>query len=120
MGFKELSEPGTFHFLRYGMDGGSSLDFDQDRNLYIADPDGDGPAPPIEFANPDFSVRSLRSNLVVRWEYVRGSTLFLVWNHGRFGSSTDPTFRAFSQLGDLWQDDAQNTFLVKVNYWLSR
>jgi hypothetical protein len=120
LGFKELSEPGTFHFLRYGTDGSSTLDFDQDRNVYVADPDGDGPAPPIEFTNPDFSVRSLRSNLVVRWEYVRGSTLFLVWNHGRVGSSTDPTFRAFAQLGDLWQDDAQNTFLIKVNYWLSR
>ena len=120
MGFKQLAEPGTFHFLRYGIDGTSTLDFDAERNIYVADPDGDGPAPPIEFSNPDFSVRSLRSNLVVRWEYQRGSTLFLVWNHGRAGSSSDPTFRAFSQLGDLWRDDAQNTFLIKVNYWLSR
>ena len=30
--------------------------------------------------NPDFNNKSLRSNVVFRWEYRRGSTLYLVWN----------------------------------------
>ena len=30
--------------------------------------------------NPDFSTKSLRSNVVFRWEYRRGSTLYLVYN----------------------------------------
>jgi hypothetical protein len=72
------------------------------------------------FDNPDFRFRSLRSNLVVRWEYLPGSTLFLVWNHGQSGSASDPTFRVWDEFGSLLRDDQQNTFLVKVNYWLSR
>ena len=36
---------------------------------------------PVVYAeNPDFNDKSLRSNVVFRWEYRRGSTLYLVWN----------------------------------------
>jgi len=119
-GFKELARPRTFAFLRYGVDGGSTLGFDEATNRYRADPDGAGPAAPITFRNPDFRMRSLLSNLVVRWEYRPGSTLFLVWNHGRAGDSTDPTFRAWRDLGDMFRDTARNTFMIKVSYWLNR
>ena len=30
--------------------------------------------------NPDFNTKSLRGNVVLRWEYIRGSTLFVAWN----------------------------------------
>jgi hypothetical protein len=118
--FKELASPGSYDFLSYGIDGASTLSFDSDANSYVADSDGAGPAQTIEFGNPDFMFRSLRSNLVVRWEYTPGSTLFLVWNHGQSGYASDPTFRVFDEFGSLLRDDQQNTFLVKVNYWLSR
>ncbi|MBI4417619.1 MAG: carbohydrate binding family 9 domain-containing protein, partial [Ignavibacteriales bacterium] len=32
-------------------------------------------------ANPDFNFRSLRANAVFRWEYLPGSTLYLVWTN---------------------------------------
>ncbi len=118
-GFKELAEPGTFNHLRYGVDGGSRISYDEESNTYTADPDGDGPAEPFDFPNPDFSTRSLRTNLVLRWEYMPGSTLFLVWNHDRGNWVSDPTFRGLKELDRLFDDPAQNTLLVKFNYWLS-
>ncbi|UCD23127.1 MAG: carbohydrate binding family 9 domain-containing protein [Gemmatimonadota bacterium] len=119
-GFKELAEPRTYNFLMYGIDGESTLDFDRASNTYTVDPDGDaGPADPITFANPDFNIRSLRSNLVMRWEYIPGSTIFLVWNHGRSGYASDPAFRVFDQLSSVFTDTMANSFLIKVNYWLS-
>jgi len=119
-GFKELARPRSFEFVRYGVDGSSTLAFDAGDNSYTADPDGDGAAPPIRFANPDFSFRSLRSNLVLRWEYRPGSTVFLVWNHGRSASTTDPTAGILDETGRLFGDTMRNTFMVKMNYWLSR
>jgi hypothetical protein len=119
-GFKELARPRSFEFLRYGKDGASTLAYDQAAGAYTADPDGAGAAPAIRFANPDFSMRSLRSNLVLRWEYRPGSTVFVVWNHGRSGYSTDPTAGILDQTGRLFDDTMRNTFMVKVNYWLSR
>jgi hypothetical protein len=117
--FKELAEPETFDFLRYGVDGASTIEFNEDDNTYTVDPDGPGLAEPITFDNPDFSIRSVRSNLVIRWEYRPGSTLFLVWNHNRSGSSTDPHFDAWSQIRGAFTDVAQNTLLIKLNYWIS-
>ncbi|GMV06532.1 MAG: hypothetical protein AMXMBFR53_28080 [Gemmatimonadota bacterium] len=119
-GFKELARARSFDFLRYGMDGASTLSFDEVANAYTVDPDGSGPAPAIAFQNPDFSFRSLRSNLVARWEYRPGSTVFLVWNHGRSGFSTDPTRGLLEESGSLLDDTLRNTFMVKVTWWTSR
>ena len=116
---RDLVTVSTFNFIRYGTDGNSTLEFDEVTNVYTVDTDGNGPAAPIQFANPDFRVRSLISNLVVRWEFSAGSTLFLVWNHGQSGYASDPSFRIFDELGGIFDDDQQNTLVVKMNYWVS-
>ena len=50
----------------------------------IVDEDRDG-SEDYRFDRPDFDVREFNSNLVLRWEYSAGSTLFLVWSQSRFG-----------------------------------
>ncbi len=67
--------------------------------------------------NPDFRRRSLRSNVVLRWEYRLGSTLFLVWSQSRSDSSTHPRLRPASNIGSSFTDSGTNVFLVKLNYW---
>jgi len=117
VGFKAFSEPGSYRFLAYG-DGGSTASLDPDTNMYTVDADGSGPAEAIAFHNPDFRARSLRSTIVLRWEYLPGSTLFLVWSQDRFDRSDDPAFGAFGDLGRSFGDAGRNVFLLKVNYWL--
>jgi hypothetical protein len=73
----------------------------------------------LSFAQPDFSFRQLRSTLVIRWEYRPGSVLFLAWQHGRSAFAPDGSFGGFRDLGDLFSEDSDNTFLIKANYWLS-
>ena len=115
----EFATPRTYEFIEYGQDGNSSLSYDSDANTYTADSDGAGPGEPLTFRNPDFSIRSLRTNMVLRWEYLPGSTLFLAWSHSRFAHSSDPSFRVFDELKDLLSDDQQNVLMVKMTYWLS-
>jgi hypothetical protein len=119
--FQELAAPSSFDFIEYGVDGASSVSFDAASNTYEVDADGPaGPGAPVSFGNPDFRVRSLRSNVVLRWEYLPGSTLYVAWSQDRFARSSDPSFQALSELGHLFTDDMRNVFLVKVSYWLSR
>lgn len=33
------------------------------------------------FGKPDFNVKTFLSNLVLRWEYLPGSTVYLIWAH---------------------------------------
>jgi hypothetical protein len=67
-----------------------------------------------------FNYQQFRSNVVFRWEYRPGSTLFLVWTQGRQGSvgeeGGDSFAGDFRHLLDLRPD---NTFLVKLSYWLN-
>ena len=71
------------------------------------------------FANPDFSFRQFRSNLVARWEYKPGSSLYVVWSQGRTASvpSWNPSFQ--SNWDELWRTSPDNVFLVKISYWFS-
>jgi hypothetical protein len=77
---------------------------------------------PAVAADPGgFNFQQFRSNLVFRWEYRPGSTLFLVWSQGRQGSAPlegEGSFRG--DLGDLFGRRADDTFLVKVSYWFTR
>jgi uncharacterized protein DUF5916/cellulose/xylan binding protein with CBM9 domain len=68
-----------------------------------------------------FNVKEFRSNVVFRWEYRPGSTLFLVWSQGREGFSDVEGSKTFGgDLGDLFRERANHTFLVKMSYWLAR
>ena len=89
---------------------------DQTRAVQI-DVDGNGTRD-VTLGNPDFTYLSFRSNIVLRWEYSLGSTLFLVWQHGRSGFDTDGRFRFGDRLSDLFRSPADNVLLVKLNYWL--
>ncbi|HSJ23675.1 MAG TPA: DUF5916 domain-containing protein [Longimicrobiales bacterium] len=73
----------------------------------------------VSFSDPDFTVRSLRSNAVLRWEYRPGSTLFLVWSHGRGGNTDTGAFDFGRGIEDLWRLQGTNTLMLKVNYWLN-
>jgi hypothetical protein len=71
--------------------------------------------------NPDFRRRSLRFNLVVRWEYAPGSTIFVVWQQNRdrdFDDIRDPDFEPLADAGRSFTDEGDNIFLVKVNKWM--
>jgi len=68
--------------------------------------------------NPDFHRRSLRSNLVLRWEYRPGSTFFFVWSQSRRIETEEPSLRPLSSLGHSLTDDGTNILLVKLNYWV--
>ena len=56
-------------------------------------------APVILDDDPDFNRKSVRGTVVLRWEYVRGSTLFAVWNIATSDEAARPGL--FSPLRDL-------------------
>ncbi len=81
----------------------------------------------------DFSFHSLNANVVLRWEYRPGSTLFVVWTQARNNGLTEDLLleggtiplspfdvTTGSQLGDTFSIFPQNVFLVKLSYLLMR
>ena len=68
-----------------------------------------------------FNFKQFRSNVVFRWEYRPGSTLFVVWSQGRQRSAGAEGTQSFSgDLSDLFNLQPNNGFLVKLSYWINR
>jgi hypothetical protein len=118
VGYKRVVDPRGAHFDdRFEVfDDEQVIDDDGDISVDI---DRNGAAD-IELGNPDFTYLSFRSNAVVRWEYRPGSTIFLVWQHGRGDHDSNGRFDLGRGLSSLWDADGANTFVVKVTYWLGK
>ena len=121
--FRQMTAPGQLDFPRFGTDIGSIEEVyaegatpgvDAPESYVVTGPDGGT----TEFGNPDFTVRALQGNAVLRWEYRPGSALFLVWQQQRNGFSSDRGFNLNRQVSDLFRDQSTNVFLLKLSYWL--
>jgi hypothetical protein len=86
-------------------------------NIYI-DENVDGTTDySIEYK--DFNIREFLSNLVLRWEYSPGSSLYLVWSQNRNFNNNTGAMDYFNDLGDLFDRDTNvpnNVFLIKFSY----
>ena len=109
----ELLRPRDNELITYGQDG-TSITYNRDTGEYQV---VDG-AETFSLANRDFNYFSFRSNLVLRWEWSPGSTLYLVWQQNRaddegIGSLVGPRnfLDALSAQGD-------NFVALKVTYWI--
>jgi hypothetical protein len=75
--------------------------------------------PSASFINPDFNEITLNANVLVRWEYLPGSTIYLVWTQGR---SDDGRGLYATSLGQRFSDTFslphEDVVVLKVSYWL--
>ena len=71
------------------------------------------------FANPDFNFFQFRSNLVLRWEYLPGSQIYLVWSQDRTNYINPGNGSVYNALNSLRNVYPNNIFFIKVNYWFS-
>ena len=76
------------------------------------------PHPGLPF-DPDFNIRSLRGNAVLRWEWRPGSNLYLAWQHRRFGTIGAGDFDFGRDVGAIFTTPADNIFVVKASFWLN-
>lgn len=80
---------------------------------------GGEPSQSVSLSNPDFNFLQFRSNLVARWEYKPGSTLYFVWTHSRSNWENTPSPELDNAMGKIFDIYPENAFLVKLNYWFS-
>jgi hypothetical protein len=71
-------------------------------------------------SDPNFNVRSLQGDAVLRWEYRPGSTIFFVWQQQRDGVAPIGDFGFTRDVGDIFREPPTNVFLLKATFWLAR
>ena len=104
-------------FYRFGTDEARLIETEDGKELELVQDSAGTIDETID--HPDFSFREFRSNLVVRWEYRPGSSIFLVWTQERSGDDGNGRFSFSQGIDDLLGEDATNVFLVKVSRWFS-
>ena len=116
-GYGELSAARSLDLRIYGENGTTIEETSGPAPHTITVTDGEDT---FSFPRGDFRSISFRSNLVLRWEWRPGSTLYAIWqlDRGDFRSETDPSGADF---GDLWSapgEPGRSFFALKVSYWL--
>jgi Domain of unknown function (DUF5916) len=66
----------------------------------------------------DFNQGTFNANVLLRWEFVPGSALYLVWTQSRAGDSGWYQTGFGSRFGEVFALPHEDVLFLKVSYWL--
>lgn len=69
--------------------------------------------------SPGFNRQYFNTNVVLRWEYLPGSTFFLVWSQARNGAGGEYSTTFANNFDATFESPPSNVLLLKLSYWLS-
>jgi hypothetical protein len=115
--FKYISNASAADFnkrcVTYAAD---QISYDEQNEIYDVDENRDGIVD-VRFDQPNFNVFDFNSNLVLRWEFRPGSTLYLVWSQNRNKYLNTGYFQPWNDtktlFGEIYPHDI---FLIKFAY----
>jgi hypothetical protein len=112
--FGELGEARGRELRQYGEDDGTTIEPTGDGSFLVTDG-----VQQFTLWNSDFNIRSFRTSAVLRWEWSRGSTVYLIWQQNRwfFEDVADPV--GPGSLLRTFGDPGEHILVAKVSYWLS-
>ncbi len=110
--FGELDAARSKDLRFYGTDGTTIEEIE--RGIYEVTDGSDT----FQIEQEDFNILSYRTNLVLRWEWRPGSTLFFVWQQNRAGYDPIGNRVGPSNLFDAVSAQGDNFLAVKLTYWI--
>lgn len=115
--FRRITDPRADAFSdRFHTFDASEISFNEAEGRYYVDENRDGTSD-YSFGNPDGNFDQFLSNLVVRWEFRPGSTLYLVWSQTRDYSDETGSFSMNHNLTNLFDVNKPfDIFLLKFTY----
>ncbi len=112
----QLSGPGELGLETVAPDG-SKIESNEDGTFTLTNPDGT--VSTVNSSRSNFSSLQFSSNMVLRWEFIRGSTLFLVWQRSIFNDGERPGKRTrVGEIFDTFSGDGSDFFALKISYWI--
>ena len=110
--YGELLEPASRERILYGTSG-TRLELGQNGDRLVTVGNSS-----FTLRQRDFNIRSFQSNVVLRWEWRPGSTMYVVWQQNR---DAQDAIGSRVNLGDVFRSvraPGTNIFLVKTSFWL--
>jgi len=117
--FKRITDPRAEAYRdRFRVFDSGQITHNEADGSYAVDEDGDGTAD-YSIADPDFNYRDFNSNLVLRWEFMPGSLVYLVWSQSRTDFVPVGDFQFRRDVSGLFDVQPHDVFLVKFVRWFS-
>jgi hypothetical protein len=115
--FKQVTDPRAHMFNdRYSLFAADEISYDGAANEYRVDENRDG-ATDYRVNNPNFNFLQFQANLVVRWEFKPGSSVYVVWSQGRTGYFEESgNFALAHDMQQLFDVHPHNVFLIKFSH----
>lgn len=115
--FKHVTDPVAAEYKeRYELYGSGNLQYAIRDRQYRIDENLDSFID-YTFNNPNFTVSEFLHNLVIRWEFLPGSTAYLVWSQSRDYQTGSGQYDLSRQSHDLFSlTKPYNVFLAKFSY----
>lgn len=109
--YGELEYPRDNKLITYGKDKGTLIAKTND-GYTVKDGNNE-----FNISNNNFNKLSFRSNFVIRWEWMLGSTLYFVWQQSRFENQINQEFKANNIFNSL-SATGINSLALKISYWV--
>jgi hypothetical protein len=71
------------------------------------------------YYNHNFNSMTVNANVLLRWEYLPGSTFYLVWTQARYGDNGVYHQGLRERFSDAFRLPRQDVVLMKMTYWFS-
>lgn len=114
--FKRITDPkATNYYDRFSSFDKNNIFYNSDNDFYVIDEDNNSIAD-YGFYNPNFHYLQFRSNMVLRWEYRRGSSLYLVWSQGGSDWGYEGNMQLERYADEMLHMDYKNVFMLKISY----
>jgi len=111
--YGELLRPAVRDRITYGTTPGTTMTLQADGSRVVTEANST-----FTLRNRDFNTLSFRSNVVLRWEWRPGSTLYLVWQQDRSGTEAIGSYVGVGDMFDSLKAPGSNFFVVKTSFWL--
>ena len=111
--YGELLRPAVRDRITYGTTPGTTMTLEADGSRVVTEGHST-----FTLRNRDFNTLSFRSNVVLRWEWRPGSTLYLVWQQDRSGTEAIGSYVGVGDMFDSLKAPGSNFFVVKTSFWL--
>jgi hypothetical protein len=114
--YKRITDPRATEFTdRFHTFSRNEISYNEEWNAYFIDENQDDSGD-YGFYKPDFHYLQYRSNMVLRWEYKTGSSLYLVWSQGRTHYDENGEMQFDQYVNELWETHPRNDFMLKISY----
>ncbi len=114
--YKRITDPRATEFTdRFHAFTSNEISYNEEWNAWFIDENQDGNGD-YGFYKPDFHYLQYRSNMVLRWEYKTGSSLYLVWSQGRTHLDENGEMEFDQYVNELWETHPRNDFMLKISY----